>query len=117
MTKIVFCLRRAAGLSREAFQTYWREQHAPLVAARAPLLGIRRYVQSHTLDERQFAAVARARQSPEAYDGVAEIWFEDSDEGTPAQRLQAARELLVDEQRFIDLPRSAIFYVQEHQVL
>ncbi|MFT5776135.1 EthD domain-containing protein, partial [Hyphomonas sp.] len=30
MIKLSFCLRRLPHLSREDFQTYWREQHAPL---------------------------------------------------------------------------------------
>ena len=32
MIKLVFCLRRKPTLSREDFQAYWREIHAPLVA-------------------------------------------------------------------------------------
>ena len=32
MIKLTFCLRRLPHLTREEFQTYWREQHAPLVA-------------------------------------------------------------------------------------
>src|SRR4051795_9544126 len=47
--KLVFCLRRKPTLSREDFQAYWREIHAPLVAERAEVLQIRRYVQSHSL--------------------------------------------------------------------
>ena len=117
MIKIVFCLKRLPGMSREAFQTYWRDAHAPRVQARARLLGIRRYVQCHTTDEAGFAALMRARGAPPAFDGVAEIWFEDSAEGSPAQRLAAARELLDDERCFIDLAHSPIFHAQELVVL
>src|SRR5919112_4185036 len=49
VVKLVFCLRRRGDLSREEFQRYWRETHAPLVRERSPVLGIRRYVQVHTL--------------------------------------------------------------------
>ena len=31
MIKLVFTLRRSDRLSREEFQRYWREEHAPLV--------------------------------------------------------------------------------------
>ena len=48
MIKLTFCLRRLPHLSREQFQTYWREQHAPLVAKHAKTLGVLRYVQLHT---------------------------------------------------------------------
>ena len=50
MYKLTFCLRRKHGMSVEEFQRYWRNTHAPLVAARAETLGIRRYVQAHTAD-------------------------------------------------------------------
>ena len=39
MIKLTFCLRRLPHLSREEFQAYWRETHAPLVAERAEVLG------------------------------------------------------------------------------
>ena len=51
MIKIVFCLRRRADLSRDEFQTYWRDTHAPLVQSHADALGIRRYVQVHSIDD------------------------------------------------------------------
>ena len=42
MIKLVFCLRRLPHLSREEFQRYWREQHAPLVARHAETLRLAR---------------------------------------------------------------------------
>ena len=117
MVKIMFCLRRLPTLTREQFQAYWREVHAPLVAARAPLLGILRYVQSHTLDDASFAGMARRRGAPAAYDGVAEIWFGEPGAGSEEERKRAALELIEDEQRFIDLARSPIFFTREHEVL
>jgi hypothetical protein len=51
MIKIVFCLRRRSDLSREQFQAYWLTQHAPLVRSHADALGIRRYVQVHSIDD------------------------------------------------------------------
>jgi hypothetical protein len=32
MIKLMFCLRRLPALDRAAFQAYWRDHHAPLVA-------------------------------------------------------------------------------------
>ena len=63
MVKLIFCLHRRPELSREQFQAYWRDKHAPLVASFAPVLGIRRYVQCHTLDEASFAAMTASRAS------------------------------------------------------
>jgi uncharacterized protein (TIGR02118 family) len=117
MIKIVFCLQRLPALTREQFQAHWRDVHAPLVAARARLLGIRRYVQCHTTDDAGFAAMARVRGAPAPCDGVAEIWFDEAGEGSPEERRRAAQELIDDERRFIDLPRSPIFFTRDHEVL
>ena len=98
MIKLVFCLRRKPGTTRQEFQRYWREQHATLVAERAEVLGIRRYVQDHTadLDALHEALQARNGGSPVPYDGVAELWFDSTDafeSGDPA-RIQAVTDLL-----------------------
>jgi uncharacterized protein (TIGR02118 family) len=121
MIKLVFCLRRKPGTTREEFQRYWREQHATLVAERAEVLGIRRYVQVHTADLDALHEALRARNggSPEPYDGVAELWFDSTDafeSGDPA-RIEAVTELLDDERKFIDLPNSPMWLAEEHQVV
>jgi uncharacterized protein (TIGR02118 family) len=121
MIKIVFCLRRRADFSREEFQTYWRNDHAPLVQSHAAALGIRRYVQVHSIDDNISIAVAGPRQSPEPFDGVAELWLDSLDAlvaagGTDAGRAAGAA-LLEDERRFIDLERSPLFLAEEHVVI
>ncbi len=120
MLHLVFCLRRLPHLSREQFQRYWREQHAPLVRAHAAALGIRRYVQAHTVDSPVAQGAAAAREAPEAYDGVAEIWFEPQELQHLMEReaaSEAARALLEDERRFIDLARSPIFCAEDNVVI
>ncbi len=121
MVKLTFCLRRLPHLSREQFQKYWLETHGPLVRERAQAIGVVRYVQLHTgYDE--FNSVLRAgRGGPEAYDGVAELWFEDVDAigsklSTEAGR-RAAAELLEDERRFIDLEKSPLWIADEHPIV
>ncbi|HEV8574694.1 MAG TPA: EthD domain-containing protein [Dehalococcoidia bacterium] len=119
MIKLVYCLRRLPELSREEFQRYWRETHGPLVRERAAALGIRRYVQVHTLDSPLNEAMRASRRSdPDIFDGVAELWWESPETfgagaSTPEGR-QAARELYEDEKRFIDFSRSIAFVAQEH---
>ena len=78
MIKLTFCLRRRPGFTWDEFSTYWRDVHAPLVKARAELLGIMRYVQVRTLQNREAMARLQARNggAPEPYDGIAELWFE-----------------------------------------
>lgn len=121
MVKLIFCLRRRPGMTREEFQRYWRDTHASLVEERAPLLGIRRYVQLHTADAAGLHEAFRDRNggSPEPYDGVAEIWFDSLDSLTTADEaaLRAGGELLADEGSFIDLPNSPMFVGAEHVVI
>jgi uncharacterized protein (TIGR02118 family) len=119
--KLVFCLTRKDGLSREEFQTYWRETHAPLVAARAEVLKIRRYVQVHSLPSEANVAIRASRSAPPEYDGVAELWWDSWDVlATNAANPDAATagaELLADERRFIDLERSPLWWAEEHEVV
>jgi len=121
MTKLVFCLRRLPHLSREEFQRYWIERHAPLVRSHAAALRIRRYVQTHTLDHPLNAALAASRGGPEAYDGSAELWWHSP--AAPAvasaspEGRAAGEALLDDERRFIDLARSPLFVAEEHPVV
>jgi uncharacterized protein (TIGR02118 family) len=121
MIKLVYCLRRLPHLSRAEFQRYWRETHGPLVRSHAEVLRIRRYVQVHTLDDPLNDVIGKSRGAAEAYDGVAELWFERVEDlaestSTPEGRT-AALELLEDERRFIDVARSAIFVAEEHLVI
>jgi hypothetical protein len=109
-------------LSIEAFQSYWRTRHAPLVAERAKSLGILRYVQAHSLHDADFNYLAddRGCRVP-PYDGVAELWFGSPNvlartQQTPEAALAASRTLMEDEAQFIDLANSAIFVVEEHQI-
>jgi uncharacterized protein (TIGR02118 family) len=121
MIKLVFTLRRREDMTREEFQRYWREQHAPLVKRHADALQIRRYVQVHSRDTDLDQAVAGARGSePRFYDGVAELWWDSLEELVAAFSSDAGQaagqELLEDELRFIDLPRSPLWFGEENPV-
>ena len=126
MIKLTFCLKRKPGMSREDFQAYWRNHHAPLVKKHAEILGIQRYVQSHSLSDEYADALRASRagsleDAPEVYDGVAELWFESFDDlaGRAANPDVAAagRALLEDEMKFIDLANSPLWYSEEHVVV
>jgi uncharacterized protein (TIGR02118 family) len=122
MIKLVFTLRRREDLTREEFQRYWREQHAPLVKRHADALQIRRYVQVHARETDLDDAIAGPRGSePRAYDGVAELWWDSLEELVAAFSSDAGQaagqELLEDEQRFIDLPRSPLWLGEENLVI
>lgn len=122
MLKLIFCLKRLRHLSREDFQRYWREQHAPLVAKQAATVSVRRCVQSLTVDDLRLAQAAEVRGSAgKEFDGVAELWWDSADAlvaalSTESGRL-AGQELLADEARFIDLPNSPILLSEENVVI
>ncbi len=121
MIKLVFALRRRPELSREEFQKYWLETHAPLVAERADVLKIKRYVQVHTADLAGLHGAFQKRNggAPAPFDGVAELWFDSLDDmggNDPAVR-QAQAELLADEANFIDLPNSPMWIAHENEIV
>ena len=121
MIKLTFCLHRLPQLSREEFQRYWHERHAPLVAKNREALRIRRYVQMHTTTTPFNDAIRSGRNAPEGYDGVAELWWDSLDDiqtatGTPEGQA-AGLELLEDERKFIDLSRSPLFFGEEKPII
>ena len=121
MIKLTFCLHRLPSLSRAAFQAYWADTHAPLVAAHRDALRLQRYVQLHAASTELNDAVRGARGAPDMYDGVAELWWNTPDDVVAAlsspQGQAAAAALLEDERRFIDLARSPIFFGEERTII
>ena len=118
--KLTFCLHRLPTLSREQFQKYWFDNHAPLVRKNSGVLRIRRYVQMHSLTDAFNDAIRASREAPEMYDGVAELWWDSLDDlGGPQtpERLAAGQELLEDERKFIDLGRSPLFLGEEKTIV
>jgi uncharacterized protein (TIGR02118 family) len=121
MIKLTFCLHRLPHLSREQFQAYWRNDHAPLVKKNREPLRIRRYVQCHATTTELNDLVRAGRNAPEMYDGVAELWWESFDAlqaamGSPEGQA-AGLELLEDERKFIDLARSPLWFGTEFEVI
>ncbi len=105
--RLVFPLRRRAGLSRDEFQAYWWGTHGPLVAERAERLGIRRYQQVHTVRPAREGTV-------DGFDGIAELWLDGVTATADADERRAlGADLLADEQRFIDLARSPLWMADE----
>jgi uncharacterized protein (TIGR02118 family) len=106
MVKAVSFFKRRSGMSVEAFQAYWLTRHPDVVVR---LSGIRRYVQSHTL-------AGGYRKGEPAYDGIAEIWFDDTGAmralaGTPAYAAVEA-----DEARFIERATMGLIITEEHVI-
>jgi uncharacterized protein (TIGR02118 family) len=120
MIKVVMAIRRRDDVASEDFHRYWREEHGPLARRLLQPLNLRRYVQTHTLDTDLNAQLAGARGTVEAFDGVAELWWDSLDALLAAlgsedgQRANA--ELAEDEARFIDLEKSSLFLTEEHVI-
>jgi uncharacterized protein (TIGR02118 family) len=108
LVKILFTLKRQAGFTLAEGRRYWLEVHGPLVAA---LPGLRRYVQCHTID-------AAYRYAEPRWDGVAQLWFDDT---SAVQRMLDSpyfRETAwADTAKFVNMATIESFVAQEHQVI
>jgi uncharacterized protein (TIGR02118 family) len=119
MVKLVFCCRRKPELSLEEFHARWLDVHGPLVKRlREQLPQMKRYVQSHTLMVPATEMLRASRGAKPPYDGITEVWFDSVEalDMSEEEALDAARQLLEDEGKFIDLPNSALFLTEEHEI-
>ncbi|MEE4350889.1 MAG: EthD domain-containing protein [Pacificimonas sp.] len=114
MLKITYCLTRRPEMSRSEFQAYWRETHAPLVAAARGPLNIARYVQMHTGAVPDGVASGRPGMPDDEYDGVAELWWRSLEDLQAADATEEGQRhgmiLAEDEAQFIDFSRSRLFW-------
>lgn len=102
---LLFLFKRRAGMDPLAFDAYWRDVHAPLVAQ---LPGVRRYVQNLALP---------VGGAPPPWDGVAEIWVDDA--ATAAELLQGRSFRdggLADEGHFVDPAQVVRLHTVDHVV-
>ncbi len=93
MVKAIYFIKRKPGMSLEDFRRYWLTTHAGLVR-KVPEL--RRYVQSHTLD-------SGYRRHEPIYDGVAELWYDDTTTMRRIADTPASRAAADDDANFIDM--------------
>ena len=81
------------------------------------MLGIKKYIQLHTIATPLDAALRDNRGGPETFDGIAEVWWESLEvvqrslADPEAQAAWAA--LIEDEKRFIDLQHSPLWFGEE----
>jgi len=93
-------------MTLEEFSRYWREVHGP-IGRRIP--GLRRLVQSHPL-------LHPTDMSPPAFDGMAELWFDDIAALEAARRSAEWLASSADEVNFIDGTRTALFLTEEAEI-
>ncbi len=121
MFKLIFCMRRLLSRSLDEFQDYWLNRHAPLLVNNKDALGVKRYVQLHTLPGSLSDALRNFRDAPEPFDGVAEVWYESAEAFKALRHSTAARaaaqEMLDDEKRLIDHTRSPVWFADEKEIV
>lgn len=120
MIKLVQCIRRQARLGVDEFRAAW-EGYGDRLRDVAIELGAVRVTLSTTLETPLNDALAAARGSSRAFDGVAEIAWPSgasilADATHPATRERIAR-LRALQEEFADPGHSAFFFVHEQDLL
>ena len=106
MVKVITFLKRKSGMPVEEFQHYWRTRH-PDVVTRLP--GVRRYVQSHAL-------LSLYGKDEPIYDGIAEVWADDTGALRAMTRSPEHAGVQVDEARFIDRASMGVIITEDHVI-
>ena len=113
MYKLNIFMRRKRGVAFEDFSKHWRTLHAAVVTSQpASKKYIRRYVQCHSL-----TATLNGR-IPSAFDGIAEVWFDDQASAEAFFATDDYRQTIVaDENRFMDRERCELLFTEEVVVM
>ena len=106
MLKACTLIHRKPGKSVEEFQTYWRTIHADIVVR---LPNVRLYVQSQPL-------IQEYKKRNLIYDGLAEIWVDDTDALRTMAATGAYKDVAADEANFIDQKRTELIITEEHVI-
>ena len=109
MIKSLSLLTRRPEFTHEQFVRHWLEIHAPLAHA---VPGIRRYVQSHIVDERTRPDIPTTEVQ---VDGIAELWFDNLEAMQRSNATPQARALHADGALFIGQIKS--FVIDEKQII
>ena len=111
MIKSISLLTRKAGMTHAQFVKHWADVHAPLALALA-VPGLRRYVQSHIVEERTRPDTPTTNVE---IDGIAELWYDDRQVMARAHASPQAKALFDDGALFIG--RIKTFTVEEKQIV
>lgn len=106
MIRAITYLKRRPGMPLADFQAYWRNKH-PAVVTRLP--GLRRYVQSHARRSEY------VEQEP-VYDGIAEVWFDDSKALRALRDTPEMAAVQADEAHFLDRGSMGLILTDDHVI-
>jgi hypothetical protein len=120
MVKLIQCIRRRPQLGVDEFRTVW-EEYGEQLRSIAIELGAVRVSLSTTLETPLNEALAAARGSALAFDGIAEVAWPGgaailADAAAPGTRERLGR-LRVMQEKFADPGRSSFFFAHEHELL
>lgn len=117
MIKVVYCMRRKVGISRQEFLAHWGEVHVPIVLANLSVLRLMRYVRTMPRDHPYSQRVERNDVMRAPYDGVAELTWANLDDMRLAfeseEALVVQRLLARDEAHFVDPVNSCRWIADE----
>jgi uncharacterized protein (TIGR02118 family) len=103
MVKAIYFIKRKPAMELAEFRRYWLDQHAALVR-KVPEL--KKYVQWHTLD-------SGYRNHEPIYDGIAELWYADTDAMRRIADTPASRAAADDDANFIDMSQFSFVLTEE----
>jgi uncharacterized protein (TIGR02118 family) len=108
MIKSIVIAHRKPGLTREDFNDYWLNKHAPLAAKLIP--GVRRYVQNHLVS---------IPGTEYEGDGIVEMWYDDVKSWQKSMEYlhsPKGKPLAEDGAKFCELRGSHLWIVEEHVI-
>ncbi len=108
MIKSIALAYRKAGLTREEYNKYWKEQHGPIAAGMIP--GLRKYVQNHfiSLPDREYEG-----------DGIVEMWYDNVEAFQKSMEFiqsEEGRALAMDGAKFAEMRDGGLWIVEEHVI-
>ena len=106
MLKACTLIKRKSGMAVDAFQAYWLGAHSDIVKK---LPFVKQYVQSHPL-------LGGYRKQDLIYDGLAEIWVDDTEALRALAYTEAYQAVREDEEQFIDPQATALLLTEEHVI-
>ena len=109
MIRRVSILTRKPELTHEEFVDHWENVHGPL-ALEVP--GIRRYVQSHIVDE-HFRSDLTSQE--DEVDGIAELWYDSLDALRESSETAEAMALYADGAKIIGKIRT--FIIEDKEIV
>lgn len=105
MIKVIVVLKKLDSITQEEFNDHWLTIHAPLVSEVLP--GLLKYVTNTRVESRNKNRVWD-------FDGVSELWFEDTESYKKAWQSEGADRIREDEKTFL---KSTVWIMTEETLI